>query len=82
MLEIRGRKVIRSCDMCGMSSYMWLTYKELADFRDYLSYKKPIQLCFPQLNPCEREFLKSGYCPKCQRALFCNGKTKRVHICY
>ena len=37
-----------------------------------------IQDLFPELNPVEREFLKTGYCPECQKLLFGNGKTKRI----
>ena len=38
-----------------------------------------IQECLPTLNKCEREFLKSGYCTKCQELLFGNGYTKRLY---
>lgn len=29
-----------------------------------------IQDAFPEWNPMEREFLKTGYCPTCQKLLF------------
>lgn len=37
-----------------------------------------VQDAFPHLNPVEREFLITGYCPDCQKLLFGNGVSDRI----
>lgn len=70
--------VTHRCGMCGARSSMTLTEKELAAFKLYLSGGRLIQACLPGLNKCEREFLKSGYCRKCQELLFGNSESERI----
>ena len=65
MIAINDNEVSQACEMCGRESYIRLMGGLL------------IQECLPTLNKCEREFLKSGYCTKCQELLFGNGYTKR-----
>ena len=78
MILIDGNEVIDRCSMCGKDSRMELSDEELQAFRHYLSGDTFIQDCLPSLNKCEREFLKSGYCPRCQETIFGNSGTKRV----
>lgn len=66
------------CDMCGKDSHIILSDDEIDSFRRYLRGGILIQECLPSLNKCEREFLKSGYCPDCQKLIFGNGETERI----
>ena len=77
MIAINDNEVSQACEMCGRESYIRLTDEELGAFKDYLMGGLLIQECLPTLNKCEREFLKSGCCIKCQELLFGNGYTKR-----
>ena len=78
MLITREHEVTEQCDMCGACRHMTLTDKEMDAFRKYLRGGSLIQECLPGLNKCEREFLKSGYCPDCQELIFGNGETERI----
>ena len=78
-LIIDGDKVTRECDICGNIQHIKLEEEELESFKVYLEGGLLIQECLPTLNKCEREFLKSGYCTKCQELLFGNGYTKRLY---
>ena len=79
MIIVNANDVIDRCSMCGKDSHLRLTDEELEALKKYLSNGGYIQECLPSLNKCEREFIKSGYCPKCQELIFGNGKTKRVY---
>ncbi len=79
MVIVYNNEVKQECSMCGQESRMKLTDSELEAYQQYLSGGRLIQECFPTLNRCEREFLKSGYCTNCQKLLFGNGSTKRVY---
>lgn len=79
MIKIENNEVVRKCGMCGHESHMELSDDELKAYRGYLAGGQLIQECFPSLNKCEREYLKSGYCANCQELLFGNGETKRIH---
>ena len=79
MLTISRNEAINKCSMCGKESRLTLTDKELEALKNYLIGDGYIQDCLPSLNKCEREFIKSGYCPKCQELIFGNGNTKRIH---
>ena len=58
--------VSNKCPMCGKEYIMYV------DTNSYLKYVngEKIQDAFKDLNPMEREFIKSGYCPDCQKQLF------------
>ena len=71
-------EITRNCMMCGKYSHLRLTDEEFAAYNDYKTKGGLIQDLLPTLNNCEREFIKSGYCPKCQEKLFGNGETKRI----
>ncbi len=71
-------KVTRNCMICGKYSHLLLTDEEMTAYKEYKEKGGLIQDILPSLNNCEREFLKSGYCPKCQEMLFGNGETERI----
>ena len=79
MITIQDNEVKQECSICGHETRMKLTEDELDTYKNYLAGGLLIQECFPTLNKVEREFLKSGYCAKCQELLFNNGYTKRLY---
>lgn len=78
MIVIHNNEVKQECSICNHITKMKLTECELEAYREYLKGDKLIQECLPALNKVEREFLKSGYCIKCQKLLFGNGRTERL----
>lgn len=58
--------VSRTCPLCNKEYIMYVDTKE---YTDYINGAK-VQDAFKDLNPMEREFIKSGYCPECQKQLF------------
>jgi len=79
MIIIHDNEVKQECGICNHVSKIKLTESELEAYEEYLGGGRLIQECLPTLNKVEREFLKSGYCVKCQKLLFNNGNTKRLH---
>lgn len=79
MVKINGNEVERECPMCGSAWRMELGDDELRRYEEYLEGWGFIQELLPDLNRCEREFLKSGYCAECQKMLFGNGDTERIY---
>lgn len=79
MITINGNEVERECPMCGSVWRMELDDDELRCYEEYLEGWGFIQELLPDLNRCEREFLKSGYCAECQKMLFGNGDTERIY---
>lgn len=79
MIEIDDNVIKQECGICNHITRIKLTDDELEAYRWYLAGGGPIQECLPTLNRVEREFLKSGYCVKCQKLLFDNGETKRLY---
>ncbi len=51
---------------------------EKSQYDAYVESGGYIQEDMPTLNPVECEFILTGYCPECQKAIFGNGKTKRI----
>ena len=78
-LTIEDNVVTRQCSLCGEDCHIDLDDDELRRFEDYLDGWGFIQELLPDLNKCEREFLKSGYCAECQKKLFGNGNTDRLY---
>ena len=68
----------KMCPLCGDIYEINLTPDETARYRKYCEGKGYIQELLYTLNPVEREFIKSGYCPVCQKAIFDNDKTDRI----
>ena len=60
----------RKCPMCGSVNELKLTQDEAFNLLMYSFGDLNIQDALPGLTPFEREFLKTGYCPKCQEILF------------
>lgn len=58
--------VTKLCPMCGEGNVISV---DVVDYNKYCNGTL-LQNAFPKLNPMEREFVKSGYCPNCQRLLF------------
>ena len=59
--------IVNTCPMCGSTHWMRINGEQ------YEKYKYGgvlIQDAFPELDPFEREFIKTGYCPECQELLF------------
>lgn len=67
--------VIMSCPMCNKTCMLSLSTKDANKVLDYQEGRLSglIQDLFPNLNPVEREFIKTGYCPDCQELLFDTG---------
>ena len=62
--------VYKVCPMCGKQHKLNLTCSEYLDFDFKYPHRIPIQEIFPNMSKMEREFLQTGYCPKCQELLF------------
>lgn len=59
--------VSRECPMCGKEHIM---YVDSDKYNKYATGDELIQDVFKDLNPLEREFIKTGYCEDCQKQLF------------
>lgn len=78
------RTYIKECPICGYEHSITLhniteAQKVNYELRDTGYYILPIQDIFPDLNQTELEFLKSGICTRCQRAMI-DIKAKSTHI--
>ena len=73
-----GIRIEKTC-LCGRKSYIDLTKEE---YRNYTAWQNKIIYIqdIGTLNPCEREFLKTGLCRKCQKEIFDNNKTERIKV--
>lgn len=60
----------KECPMCGQKAYLRMTEEEENQWRKYACFGGHIQDRFPDMDVQKREFIKSGYCPDCQKALF------------
>lgn len=60
----------KECPMCGQKTYLRMTEEEEKQWRKYACFGGHIQDRFPDMDEQKREFIKSGYCPDCQKALF------------
>ena len=66
-----GIKVEKQCPMCGKFTKKILNTKATSQqITDYYYGRILIQDAFPDLSASEREFIKTGYCDKCQSILF------------
>lgn len=76
-------ELIIRCPSCADDYGLPLDEEQMTRLHQYEHGHGYIQEMFKELNAVEREFIKTGYCPKCQELLFGNGETeliKRVHI--
>lgn len=60
------------CPMCGEVNSLKLIGKSVEEWENYIFTGGHIQDKMKSLDPFGREFIKTGYCPKCQESLFCN----------
>lgn len=73
MMQTKTPKVFslgKECPMCGQKTYLRMTEEEENQWRKYVCFSGHIQDRFPDMDVQKREFIKSGYCPDCQKALF------------
>ena len=63
------RTILKECPMCGVNKSMQLTKDDIEGLEAYESGVL-IQSALPLMNPMEREFIITGYCPRCQTMLF------------
>ena len=63
-------KVKQVCPMCGQEYEMEVVGEAEDNLCMWMSGKLLLQEALPDLNPMEREFLKTGSCPDCQAVLF------------
>lgn len=68
-----------NCPMCSGRWSIELSEDQERRFFEYKSSGKLIQDALPDLNAVEREFLKSGYCPECQKEIFDCDETDKIH---
>lgn len=67
--------IMNRCPMCGKVTYLGLSEDQAAEFDHYVAAEKVgerllIQDALPSFDAFEREFVKTGYCPDCQKMLF------------
>ena len=71
-------KLYRLCPMCKRGHYIKLTNEQDRKLWEYRNGKGLIQELFPELNACEREFIKTGMCKECQELMFGNGESELI----
>lgn len=61
------------CPMCGRTVYLKVTEDKQDEYDCYSTEhpNKSIQSALPSFDKFEREFIKTGYCPVCQKKIFC-----------
>ena len=59
--------IIQECTMCGEVNSIQADEKR---YRKLINREDFVQNLFPEYNPMEREFIKTGYCPRCQKLIF------------
>ena len=72
MKKITERIVEKNCPLCRNTNYMIVeeeNYKTIMEYMDGTE-RKSIQEALSFLNAFGREFILTGYCPKCQKILF------------
>lgn len=67
--------IMNSCPMCGKVTYLGLSETQAVEFDHYVDAENAgarllIQDALPSFDAFEREFVKTGYCPDCQKMLF------------
>lgn len=69
-------KIVKNC-CCGNVESIDLTAEEYQNYKKWRAGEIYIQ-DIGGLTPCEREFLKTGLCRKCQKMIFNNNQTNRI----
>lgn len=70
MVKKYTHTVDQECPLCGKISFMRLQEQEYKQWEHYVCYRGLIQKEMPDTNKFGREFVKTGYCIECQKALF------------
>lgn len=70
MVKKYTHTVNQQCPLCGKISFMRLQEQEYKQWEHYVCYRGLIQKEMPDTNKFGREFVKTGYCIECQKALF------------
>lgn len=68
--------------MCGKTHFVKLTEVEYDQYKKYIAYGSLIQNALSNASPTVREFLKTGYCPDCQKLLFGKCEQKELFFSY
>ncbi len=71
-------KMYNHCDLCGKGGYIKLTEEQSEKLSQYHMGDGLVQELFPELNPTEREFIKTGMCMKCQKMMFGKAESKLI----
>ena len=71
-------KVYRKCPLCSEQHYMKLSNEQCRKLYEYEHGDGLIQEKFSEFGKVEREFLKTGYCKKCQAEIFGNGESELI----
>lgn len=58
------------CPMCGKNTCMKMTETQSKEYDEYTAYGGLVQEKLKSFDDFGREFVITGYCPKCQEMLF------------
>ena len=75
-------ELIIRCPSCGDDYGLPLDEEQMKKLNEYEHGHGYIQEMFKELNAVEREFIKTGLCPKCQAEVFGNGESKLIRRVY
>lgn len=64
------KSIMYVCPMCGKQNFMRMKKEQSKQYGKYQCYGGKIQDICVSFDAYGREFIKSGYCPKCQNMLF------------
>ena len=71
-------KAFMLCPMCNKGHYIELNEEQSLKLSQYRNGDGYIQELFSELNPCEREFIKTGMCLNCQEMIFGKAESKLI----
>ena len=71
-------KMYNHCDLCGKGGYIKLAAEQSEKLSQYHMGDGLVQELFPELNPTEHEFIKTGMCMKCQEMMFGKAESKLI----
>ena len=75
-------ELIMRCLSCAEDYGLTLDEEQMEKLYEYEHGHGYIQELFGELNAVEREFIKTGLCPKCQAEIFGNGESKLIRRVY
>ena len=71
-------EVWKQCPLCREQHYIELSNEQCRKLYEYEQGDGLIQEKFSELGRVEREFLKTGYCKKCQAEIFGDGESELI----